>query len=181
MDLNIIEETVNLECENGTCVILFAGNLDLYWTFIPNKSADKKNKYSFVIDKSFPFVYNNIEALFDAIVKNKPYKNAYHIDDMELREKELPNYKSSESLNLIINNKIVWKSDDFCEEEASQLIIEKMKDNFLITFKKSNSKEYHNTFSIRFRNSGSRYDPYNVSFMNSYKELKDWDGQLSLF
>ena len=66
-------------------------------------------------------------------------------------------------------------------EEASQVIIEKSEENFIITFKKSTSKIERNTFSVRFRNSGSRYDPYNVTFMSSYRGLKEWDGQMSLF
>ena len=54
-------------------------------------------------------------------------------------------------------------------------------DKFRVTFKKSTSKVEFNTFSVRFRNSGSRYDPYNATFMSSYRGLKEWDGQMSLF
>ena len=31
------------------------------------------------------------------------------------------------------------------------------------------------TYSIRFRNSGSRYEPFNICFMQMYNELKNYD------
>ena len=179
MDLSIVEDTVRIDLDIGTWIILFGGNLDLYWTFIPRCKGEEE--YSFILDKEFPYIYNNISDLFNAVSENKPYKNAYFIDDKSFKEKELPIYKSSKSLELFVDDKICWKSDDFYVEDASQVIIEKAEENFIITFKKSTSKIERNTFSVRFRNSGSRYDPYNVTFMSSYRGLKEWDGQMSLF
>ena len=58
MDLSILEDTVRIDLDIGTWIILFGGNLDLYWTFIPRCKGEEE--YSFILDKEFPYIYNNI-------------------------------------------------------------------------------------------------------------------------
>lgn len=76
------------------------------------------------------------------------------------------------------NNVIDWHSDDFIYENASRVIIKPVEDEYEIIFVKS-KKEYDDgmfmTFSVRFRNSGSRYEPYNILFMDMYNKLKEYN------
>ena len=60
---------------------------------------------------------------------------------------------------------------------ASRLVIEKENEKFKITFIKS-KKDYEGlfrTYAVRFRNSGSRYKPFNASFMYMYNSLKEYN------
>lgn len=72
------------------------------------------------------------------------------------------------------DDSIYYLSDDFIEEEASSFRVTKEEDLFKITFKKSYSKEYFNTFSVRIRNSGCRYGYFNIAFMNLYNNLVEY-------
>ena len=47
MDLSILEDTVRIDLDIGTWIILFGGNLDLYWTFIPRCKGEEE--YSFIL------------------------------------------------------------------------------------------------------------------------------------
>lgn len=77
------------------------------------------------------------------------------------------------------NKTITWYSDETAHEVANYLKIVKENDCFVITF---NIQEYIEGYDrdfaslyyipIRFRNSGSRYDPFNVIFMRMYEKLK---------
>lgn len=66
-------------------------------------------------------------------------------------------------------NKIKWISDDDPVDKANILTLEKINSDCIkINFTK-NETNYNK--SIRIRNSGSRYDGYNVPFMLMYKDL----------
>ena len=88
------------------------------------------------------------------------------------------NIKNNNRNDLYQNNKIDWYSDDFVYENASRLLIEKIDECFKITFIKS-KKEYDDgilmTYSVRISNSGSRYNPQNIEFMNMYDKLKEYE------
>ena len=75
---------------------------------------------------------------------------------------------------------ITWYCDDFADlNNASNFCIKKYKDYFLLTFKKSKIELFNGcffpTYSVRIRNSGSRYEPFNISFMGMYQKLKDYN------
>ena len=154
-EIVVSNDTIRINSASGSCIIYFSDNLDLYLSFIPAKREDNK-KYSFDIQKDSQ-LYQVFDNLYLAIKENKPYKNST-IDD--ITEMEMPIFRHSDYLGLFIDDKIVWKSDDFPIEEASSLTIEK-----------SSSKTERNTFAVRIRNSGSRYSPYNVPLMNFYRTL----------
>ena len=68
-------------------------------------------------------------------------------------------------------------SDDFAFiYNASNFTIKKFKDIFIVTFTKSKTEEFNScyfpTYSVRIRNSGSRYEPFNIPFMSMYEKLK---------
>ena len=75
---------------------------------------------------------------------------------------------------------ITWYSDDFADTNlASSFTIKKLKDKYIVVMKKSLEEPYNGnyfkTYSVRIRNSGSRYNPYNIAFMGMYQRLKEYN------
>ncbi len=60
-------------------------------------------------------------------------------------------------------------------ELASSLEIQKQEDAYSITFVQGIDETDFPTYSIGFRNSGSRYEPYNIAFMNMYNGLSEYN------
>ena len=154
-----------IKTDNGFFRIIFGGNLDLYWTCYDKEDKDSEIQ-EFLITKENYFLYELFDELYESIKNNKIYYG-------ENKEKYFEGYVD----NLFKDGKIDWYSDDFYEEIASRLLIEKVEDTFKITFLKS-KKEWDGifkTYSIRFRNSGSRYEPFNICFMKMYNKLSEYD------
>ena len=55
------------------------------------------------------------------------------------------------------------------------LEIKYQEDKYIITFHQGKEDFGFPTYAIRFRNSGSRYEPYNLAFMNMYNSLSEYD------
>lgn len=156
-----------IKTDNGDFSISFENNFDLYWRYINKCSMlDAPESQEIIITKENYFLYELFYKLYESIKNNKVYYSFSENDFFEVDNNHL--YK---------DNKIEWNSDDFYDEIASKLIIEKMEESFKVTFVKS--KNWHDgipvTYSVRFRNSGSKYDPFNISFMSMYKELKQYE------
>ncbi len=153
--------------DSGSFEISFQNNLDLYWRFINKESMlDSPERQEVIITKENYYIYVLFDNLYESIKSNKIYYGNGENDYFEEKINKL--YK---------NGKIQWLSDDFYDEIASKLIIEKEDEIFKVTFVKS-KKECDGigiTYSIRFRNSGSRHEPFNISFMNMYNQLKQYD------
>ena len=96
---------------------------------------------------------------------------------------EVNNYKKDESYrNLIDENKnIIWISDEGPDEEADKMIISKIDDDtYRLTFVRNEiDTEFYmkcpDGISVRFRNSGSRYKPFNAVFMGMYQAFQNID------
>lgn len=161
----------------GTFDIFYGGNLDLYWrcryTGSILKCADSK---SFLITKENYFLFQLFEALYHNI---KDY-NIYHDYDFTVEEicqdsnQELIRYHSYQHDLLFKDGKIEWHCDESSYEESSIFKIEPEQDSYKLTFKKGKVDDFF-TFAIRIRNSGSRYQPFNVSFMEMYQQLCEYD------
>ncbi len=161
--------------DTGTFEISYENNLDLYWRYIYHNSIDKvANTKVFKITKENYYLYCLFLELYQAIKEKKPYKTFPDYVDADLRDKKLKYYGGYE---LYKDNTITWYSDDFAEfENASNFSIKKVKDYFLVTFTKSKTEDFNGfifpTYSVRIRNSGSRFDPFNNTFMGMYQKLK---------
>lgn len=77
---------------------------------------------------------------------------------------------------------ITWYSDETAHEVANILKIKKNEDSFRIEFYiqpyvdgYDRELNYRNCVSIRFRNSGSRYKPFNISFMKMFNAMQEID------
>lgn len=141
----------------------FCGNLDLYFSYRGEKF--KKEKYhSFVVNKENYFLYKCFGELYDAIINEMPFKNGFvSFDTYSLEHLYYP---------LVKNKVIEWHSDDGLYEDAAILFIEKNEESYKVTIKEGLLSDINiRTSSVRFRNSGSIYDPYNFAFMGLYNQL----------
>lgn len=80
--------------------------------------------------------------------------------------------KSSYAYNsLVQDSTIIWYSDNIYDEKANKLSIEKIDDEIILTFIE-NPDDPTFGFGIRICNSGSKYDPFNICFMNLFNQLQ---------
>ena len=171
-------DVFDIVTNDGTFEISYENNLDLYWRYIYQGSIDKvTNTKIFKITKENYYLYCLFIELYQAIKEKKPYKTFPAYIDEELRNKKLKYYGGYE---LYKDNTITWYSDDFAEfTNASNFEIKKEKDYFLVTFVKSKTEHFNGfifpTYSVRIRNSGSRFDPFNNTFMGMYQKLKEYN------
>lgn len=165
----------DIELEEGKFSITFAGNEDLYWNYkaslIEIRKLDRK---TFTVNSSDYFLYSLINELYERI---KNYDIYSGFDDEEITKEykeELKNRLMEKdehnSERLFQNGVIDYHSDDYSYDESARLVIEKLMDSFRITFVKG-IDDILPTFAVRICNSGSRYDPFNMCFMNMYHKL----------
>ena len=173
--------TIEIFNDDKILTITFGGNLDLYWYL---KGKEEKEVDTFEITKENYFLYSLFDILYNNIVKC----NIFKVYDEELSfvssVKELQMiYNRKKELNIIFSKYeeykrlyngecICWYSDEDSIEDANYVKIIKKEDKYILEFysnKKSSTLWLSNT--IRFRNSGSRYMPFNMIFMNMYNSL----------
>ena len=168
--------------DTGSFDIMFGGNLDLYWSYWPEEDfEDWPLSKTFTITKENYFLYQKIDELYKNIKEQRPYPKTDK-DDYTSFLKELNSSNSNESKKidyayekLFQNDIIKWYSDDASLEEASRVEINRLEEAFTITFYQGKEEYDFPTYSVRFRNSGSRYHPYNFAFMNMYNSLSEYD------
>lgn len=162
-------DTFVIKTNEGSFEILFAPNFDLYWRYVSETNVlEDKQVQELTITKENYFLYELFYKLYESI-KNK--KICYSDDKEDCFDaKYIPN-------NLFHDDVIEWYSDELPVDIASKLTIKKEDETFKVLFEKS--KEFQDgiflTYSIRFRNSGSRYNPFNICFMKMYNSLKEYD------
>ncbi len=176
--------------DEGKFDISFAGNLDLYWGYVYDGNLlEIPNVKKFKITKENYYLYSLFEELYEDI-KNC---NIFTLDESDIffceTGEEIENrrieieslnddLRKSESYNpnrLFRNGNIEWHCDDFPYEESSVVKIAKKEDTFIVTFEKSKIKDIYLTYSVRFRNSGSSYAPFNMVFMKMYNKLIEYN------
>lgn len=160
----------------------------------------KERIETFVITKENYFIYSLFEELYEDIKNSKiflPIKKEtteYEEDDEEddfdiwknLSEDELNKknqaFKEREYYQKLFDGEtIIWHSDDEEYNVADRVKIHKEEDNFVLEFIRpqitTDKLIYRplDSISIRFRNSGSTYDPYNMIFMRMFNKLQEYD------
>ena len=146
----------------------FGGNGDLYWSIYLRDARD--TNYGFTITKENYGVYSLFEKLFEDIDK---------VNDPRYRLYNLSQYND---LYDSTNKVITWYSDETAYVVANILRIKKEDEEFKINFYTQPYVDgYDRDFSspgrisVRFRNSGSRYKPFNIVFMDMYNAMKEVD------
>ena len=192
IDENEDGKVITLEEDSKIFTMFFAGNLDLYWTF-DNLDEDYFSKNGeFYITKENYYIYSLFEKLYEDISKCEIiYGNSFEmlnittlfdLETMDSKKEEHREFiKHSSNYEELYNNGIItWISDDRDYRFLYKAQIIKDEDMFIINF--SREKNEDNNYSlgariinIRFRNSGSSYDPFNVLFMNLYNGLCKYD------
>ena len=157
-DIKLIDGSKNL-------TIMYGGNGDLYWSLV---NDDWVSFYEGITDH-FDITKENYEVYksFESLLLN--------IKAISIRE-ELTNYNK---LYDIKSNEVTWISDKLIEEVANEVTISKQSEVIRLSFKTKpwvwgydrNYFEF-GMISIRFRNYGSRYRPFNLIFMNLFNELQ---------
>ena len=164
---------VSLEEGNTTLQVVFRGNLDLYWTI---ESSEESDKHSFTITKENYDVYNLFEEL---------YSNIENINIFDKRrtkkEQEEDRLYYRYTYNELFDKEtetITWYSDETAHEVSNILKITKEDESFKLEFStQPHISDYDRDFNsphfipIRFRNSGSSYEPFNAIFMRMYNKL----------
>ncbi len=188
--------------EDKNLTFNFGGNGDLYWT-ISNMNSDESEDFNyeyFVITKENYEVYKLFEQLFLDIENINIFneeKIPFYIEEdekqayLENREEErkvmkerchLFNHSNYNELFDAGNRIITWYSDETAHEVSNILKIKQEEDTFKIQFyTQPHTDGYDEDFhfsgyiTVRFRNSGSTYDPFNFVFMRMYNNMREID------
>lgn len=174
------EESYDFELEKGEKVlnIYFGGTLDLYMSLSDGKKLlpGKSRSITYDITKEDYEIFTLFESLYEEVIIGDVFgskdRNNFTID-----ERLLEQYKS-----LVDDDKnICWISDDDSQEVEDRVIISKVdEDTYRLTFKRNDKQKesgFKNPFgiSVRFRNSGSAYYPFNCIFMRLFNRLQEID------
>ena len=169
-------DVYTITTEDGTFEISFQGNLDLYWRYVCSKSISKEEPpKTFLITKENYFLFSLFETLYENIRNYHPFGE---VGDNSVNKyfDELKEYEKYKEERLFKNNVIDWHSDDDPYDEATSIQIKKLnEDEFSVTFNRSKTPDIYMTYSVRFRNRGSRYGYFHIPFMTMYNGLEKYD------
>lgn len=189
--------------DNKIFSIAFGGNLDLYWTLKINKEYKDYNEMikeiydTFTITKDDNPLYYLLKTLINDIKSSQVYTPSpkYTLNEREevvilpptQEEIERTNeynkeLKDRESYKRIIKEEAIeWHSDEEPYEIADVLRITEQDDVIVLEFYRPEltgdkyGMRFPGTVTIRFRNSGSYYHPFNFIFMRMYNKLQEFD------
>lgn len=163
---------VYLKEDDKYLTMAYCGNLDLYW------SIHAESDYTFTITKENYKLYHLFEQLFYDVINSDIYGTSYAPYKNVFYDEEIEPYRHGNDLYDKKTNTITWYSDETASEVSNILKIRKVEDAFELEFyTQPYIRGYSRDFStntyipIRFRNSGSKYEPYNIIFMRMYSEL----------
>ncbi len=168
---NTFGKYLKLTQNGNTFNILFGGNLDLYFQPVMNRMElfTSDEHLEFKISKEDGFLYEAFMHLYEKIINYIP------LEEMDSkREREYQKLKDSYRPFPLVHDKVIsWHSDEEDVDTSSILNISKTEDNQIkLEFIKNKPEDdLYLTYAIRFRNSGSTYDPFNFRFMELYNSL----------
>jgi hypothetical protein len=195
--------TYEFKEQDKTLIISFGGNLDLYWTLRLNKEYETYEETQEEIYDIFTITKENYEiySLFETLIKDVKDANVYtpnkicEINENNEVEFYPPSYEEikrtaqrNEELKqeygyqrIMNDNCIEWHSDEEPYNIADVVKISQQDENILIEFYRPKLTEekfgmrFPGTVTIRFRNSGSYYHPFNFVFMRHFNKLQEFD------
>lgn len=154
--------------------IFYGSNLDLYIDIFGDYNIDENGRYNaiFSINKNQE-IYQYFENLMDNIIKCKVFDASdIKLEIYNTKEQMNELLKDNDVYNkLVQNSAIIWYSDNIYDEKANKLKIEKKDDKIILNFT-DNPDDPTFGFGIRICNSGSKYDPFNLCFMNLFNQLQ---------
>lgn len=167
-----------------TFSIMFAGNLDVYWYFRDSSTRERSGtfeitKENYKIYELFDKLYNSIKESIVFEVTDLDISHCGSIDDINKLYKDKKQMNDSFRVlshwnELFHDGVVTWKCDDFPHEQPTNSVnIYKEEDKYVLEFL-FKEENYHFT-TIRFRNSGSYYNPFNYIFMKMYNSFQEID------
>ncbi len=168
--------------------IYYGGNLDLYWEIentdvtFDNFQDYEEKPLEFRITEDDGEVYSVFSELYSG------FMGAARELDSEEKKKEKEKMDATDQIVyvddqkevsltelLVKNGAVVWHSDDDVEyDDANFVTITPFTGDILITFRKGPVDDnIPGTISIRIRNNGSRYQPFNMYFMKHFDQMKN--------
>ncbi len=164
---------------------MFGGNGDLYWMFQDRRTIDPE-VCNFIITKENYFIY----SLFDTLYRDIEDSHVFDVDPLELElcfsaderrdyirrvEEMNKDYKEREFYHKLFSNRVIsFHSDEEPYDVGTIMNIYKEDETFRVEFIPSKSDDYEFR-SVRIRNSGSTYHPFNCVFMKMYNGLQEYD------
>ena len=154
---------------NKELYIFFAGNLDLYFLLSTDKLLPPNENITldFDITKENYDLYLIFDKLYNRIINSKK------------TNKEDDFWNNTDSINQLVddNLNINWISDNGPADLEDKLVISKEEDSYKLTFIRNDKPmdfgfKSNAGIGIRFRNDGSRYNPFNCFFMELYNSLQ---------
>ncbi len=179
--------------------IIFGRNLDLYFTL--NNYGDNPTflvgKDNYQIYALFDKLYKRVidadiygklmedeikQIVFFSTINNEDYHEKIAEEEKRRGKYQKDLKKRLSFQKLVQNGEIIWMSDEYFEEITPYVKIKKLKNAYLLEFIKPVVPDKYKmevdlslmdpfSISIRFRNSGSRYEPFNMLFMELYHNL----------
>ena len=166
-----------LKKDNKELKIMYGGTLDLYLSvsdgdFIPE---NKITSIDFDITKENYQVFQVFDKLYKNIIAGKPFG-----PDSDYK---YGNYRDRWEYHTLVdkNKNITWISDDGPKELEDKFIFNKVdEDTYRFTFVRNDKPIDYGfksitSISVRIRNSGSSYSPFNCAFMLMFQELQNLD------
>ncbi|MDD3186868.1 MAG: hypothetical protein PHD02_00100 [Bacilli bacterium] len=151
----------------GSFQIIFSGNLDLYWRCLDRIESDQESIQYTITKENYP-IYLLFEELYERV-------RDYNIFNSKKLNENLKKRDKRNSQRLFQDGVIEYHCDDYDYDESDMFKIKPTEEGFAIIFEKGNrAKEYKRSCAIRIRNSGSRYNNFNIIFMEVYKKLKEY-------
>ena len=162
---------IKISDEENAFEILYGGNGDLYFRPVMSRMELLKKicQIYFHINIEDGFLFDIFMNLYTKICNY----DAFDTSDSSCRKKEYQLKDSYRAYPLGYDGIISWHSDDDISEIPSILNIRKLNDdNLELEFIENKSQNLlFLSYAIRFRNSGSAYDPFQWRFAELYNQL----------
>lgn len=160
------------------------------------KELESPYQEEFIITKENYFIYQLFDELIQDIEDSRIYLPT--INELELEfnffgeDKKETSVERCKRLNeehkkyfryklLFEDGIICWHSDEHIFEDADRVKIYRLNDEIILEFSRPPVKENEYIYrmpgrtGVRFRNSGSTYDPYNIIFMRMFQKLQEYN------
>lgn len=197
--------SIMLKREELELEIKFQGNLDLYFSIsnFNNNPVFLIGKDNYKIYELFDILYNEVlngityykdtqselnRMIFYVQFRGEDYHQILKEKEEQNKERRKNSLRHAKNTGLVDGDSIIWKSDDFYPDVAPYFKIESLENSYQVSFGVPNierelteeekfflPKIEYNLISVRLRNSGSRYDMFNIPFMKLFNSLMEMD------
>jgi len=126
--------------------------------------------------------------IFYVQFRGEDYHQILKEKEEQNKERRKNSLRHAKNTGLVDGDSIIWKSDDFYPDVAPYFKIESLENSYQVSFGVPNierelteeekfflPKIEYDLISVRLRNSGSRYDMFNIPFMKLFNSLMEMD------